>query len=185
MKGSDLRNSHIWQPRASRGPASQCSDPLESHGQSMCAGTLIAMGLNPDLSPCLAYKTPCSSPSHPFLIVKSPFWFIPLNEVNANLPCKEERNEQYWRRYLLGSLWSHVDALFNRNGGGPPPLRLFAHSGRRGARDALVLLRHFVPLTARSQMRLVWPTALHWPTALYYINRYLSVVELIYTNYRQ
>jgi hypothetical protein len=43
----------------------------------------------------------------------------------------------------------------------------------------------FTHLTACSQMRLVWPGALSWPKTLYYINRYVSVFVMIYSNYRQ
>jgi hypothetical protein len=43
----------------------------------------------------------------------------------------------------------------------------------------------FTHLTVCSQMRLVWPGALSWPKTLYYINRYVSVFVMIYSNYRQ
>jgi hypothetical protein len=44
---------------------------------------------------------------------------------------------------------------------------------------------HCILLTASSQVRFVWSTPLHWPSALYYIDRYVSIGELIFTNYRQ
>jgi hypothetical protein len=34
-------------------------------------------------------------------------------------------------------------------------------------------------------MRLVWPGALSLPKLLYYINRYLTVVIMVFSNYRQ
>ena len=44
-----------------------------------------------------------------------------------------------------------------------------------------------IPLTFSMgpQIRLVWPGPLSLPKVLYYINRYLSVVYLIFGNYRQ
>ena len=49
----------------------------------------------------------------------------------------------------------------------------------------LIFSVFFPRLTARSQMRLVWPGPLSLPKLLYYINRYLSIVAAFYANYRQ
>jgi len=54
--------------------------------------------------------------------------------------------------------------------------------------DEVCLIFLYLPSHAPtdcSQVRLVWPGTLSWPKALYYINRYVSVVFLIYGNYRQ
>jgi hypothetical protein len=45
-------------------------------------------------------------------------------------------------------------------------------------------LAYFVHLTAYSQIRLVWPGPLSFAKVLYYINRYLSIVGITFSNYR-
>ena len=46
-------------------------------------------------------------------------------------------------------------------------------------------LHYSAHLTSCSQVRLVWPGPFSISKALYYINRYLSIVTMIYSNYRQ
>ena len=48
----------------------------------------------------------------------------------------------------------------------------------------LIFLMRF-PSLPPAQVRLVWPGPLSWPNALYYVNRYLSIPAIIYSNYRQ
>jgi len=54
--------------------------------------------------------------------------------------------------------------------------------------DEVCLIFLYLPFHAPThclQMRLVWPGTLSWPKALYYINRYVSALIMIYSNYRQ
>jgi hypothetical protein len=46
-------------------------------------------------------------------------------------------------------------------------------------------LYHFSALPFVPQIRLVWPGPSSLPKGLYYINRYLTIVMVMYTNYRQ
>jgi len=49
----------------------------------------------------------------------------------------------------------------------------------------MVLVLYDILLTLDDEMRLVWPGTLSLPKALYYINRYVTALAMIHTNYRQ